>query len=122
MSEGIGRQPQYDVFADEFLEHARDGFFNWLRHGGSYFGVRVIEETWRRGWQVRHWLAPLERTCEEIAEAGFLIERLTEPRPLPEAAVVDPDRHELFVREPQGFVAFRLRPWGGQWTTTGTDP
>ncbi len=243
MTERIGRQPQYDVFADQFLEHARDGFFNayydrpaclallgdvtgkrvldgacgpglyaaelvargaqvvgfdqsprmveisrervpdgdfrvhdladpigwlpdasfdlvllalafehvddrvaalrelrrvlrpdgvlvmsrthptgdWLRHGGSYFDARVIEETWRRGWQVRHWLAPLERTCEEIAAAGFLIERLTEPRPLPEAAAVDPDRYELFVREPQGFMAFRLRPWGGLCTTTGTD-
>jgi SAM-dependent methyltransferase len=24
----VGREPQYDVFADEFLEHAEDGFFN----------------------------------------------------------------------------------------------
>lgn len=94
---------------------------DWLKHGGSYFDVRVIEETWARGWHVRHWLAPLERTCEEIAEAGFLIERLTEPRPLPEAAAVDPEQYELIAREPQGFIAFRLRPWGGQWTTTGTD-
>jgi len=25
---GVGREPQYDVFADEFLGHARDGFYN----------------------------------------------------------------------------------------------
>ena len=28
MGDEVGRQPQYDVFADEFLEHAEDGFFN----------------------------------------------------------------------------------------------
>jgi hypothetical protein len=24
----VGSDPQYDVFADEFLDHARDGFYN----------------------------------------------------------------------------------------------
>jgi len=28
VSDLVGRQPQYEAFADEFLEHARDGFFN----------------------------------------------------------------------------------------------
>lgn len=86
---------------------------DWLRHGGSYFDTRVIEETWSRGWQVRYWLAPLERTCQEIFEAGFLIERLTEPRPLAAAAEVDPAEYELLRREPRGFMAFRLRPSAG---------
>src|ERR1700691_3037795 len=31
---------------------------DWLGHGGSYFDVRVIEETWSKGWNVRYWLAP----------------------------------------------------------------
>jgi SAM-dependent methyltransferase len=83
---------------------------DWLRHGGNYFDVRVISETWVRGWQVRYWLAPLEVTCEEIAAAGFLIERLLEPRPTPEAAGVDPEDYERLCREPTGFLAFRLRP------------
>ena len=51
---------------------------DWLRHGGSYFEVRTIEETWSKGWRVRYWLAPLETTCEEIFAAGFVIERLLE--------------------------------------------
>ena len=63
---------------------------DWLRHGGSYFDVRVIHETWSTGWQVQYWLAPLQTTCEEIFRAGFLIERLLEPRPVPEAAAIDP--------------------------------
>jgi ubiquinone/menaquinone biosynthesis C-methylase UbiE len=83
---------------------------DWLRHGGNYFDVRTIEETWSRGWTVRYWLAPLERTCEEIFAAGFLIERLTEPRPVPEAAAINPREYERLAREPRGFIAFRLRP------------
>jgi SAM-dependent methyltransferase len=56
---------------------------DWLRHGGSYFETRPIEETWHQGWQVRYWVMSLETACEEIYQAGFLIERLTEPRPVP---------------------------------------
>jgi ubiquinone/menaquinone biosynthesis C-methylase UbiE len=26
--DGVGRNPQYEVFADEFLEHGRDGLYN----------------------------------------------------------------------------------------------
>jgi SAM-dependent methyltransferase len=81
---------------------------DWLRHGGSYFDSRVIAETWSKGWQLRYWLAPLERTCEEIFAAGFLIERLWEPRPQPEAAAIDGPEYELLSREPRGFMAFRL--------------
>ena len=83
---------------------------DWLRHGGSYFEVRTVEETWSKGWSMRYWLAPLEATCEEIYSAGFVIERLTEPRPVPEAAAIDPERYDRLCREPTGFIAFRLRP------------
>jgi SAM-dependent methyltransferase len=61
---------------------------------------------------LRPWLAPLETTCAEFAEAGFLIERLLEPRPLPGGAAVDPARYHRLISEPTGFIAFRLRPSG----------
>jgi len=83
---------------------------DWLRHGGSYFDARVIEETWSRGWRLRYWLAPLEQTCEELHEAGFLIERLLEPRPTAEAAEIDRDDYERLTREPTGFLAIRAVP------------
>jgi SAM-dependent methyltransferase len=83
---------------------------DWLRNGGNYFDVRLIEETWSKGWQLRYWLAPLERTCEELFDAGFVIERLLEPRPRPEAAQIDPDEYERLHREPRGFLAIRARP------------
>nr|WP_298993256.1 class I SAM-dependent methyltransferase [uncultured Pseudokineococcus sp.] len=88
---------------------------DWMRHGGSYFEVRVIEETWSKGWQLRYWLAPLEQTCEELHAAGFLIERLVEPRPAPEAADLRPEDYARLHREPTGFLAIRAvaRPHPG---------
>jgi SAM-dependent methyltransferase len=83
---------------------------DWLRHGGNYFDVRVIDEVWSRGWRVRYWLAPLERTCEELHEAGFLIERLLEPRPTEDAAEIDREAYERLTREPTGFLAIRAVP------------
>jgi SAM-dependent methyltransferase len=82
---------------------------DWLRKGGSYFDRRVVEETWHRGWHVRYWLMPLQDSCAEFAEAGFLIERLVEPRPAASGQAVDPEDFDKLQREP-GFLAFRLIP------------
>ena len=82
---------------------------DWLAHGGSYFETRIIEETWSKGWHLRYWLSPLERTCEEVGQSGFLIERLLEPRPTAEAAALNADEYERLQREP-GFMTFRLVP------------
>jgi hypothetical protein len=75
---------------------------DWLRHGASYFDVRLIHETWSKRWQVHYWLAPLETTCEEIFQAAFLIERLLEPRPAPEAAALDPKTTSSSPASPEG--------------------
>ncbi|GAB3572336.1 class I SAM-dependent methyltransferase [Amycolatopsis endophytica] len=83
---------------------------DWLRHGGNYFQPRVVEEVWSRGWHLRFWLTPLEQTCDELRTAGFLIERLTEPRPVPEAAAQDPARYGRLSTEPTGFLAIRAVP------------
>lgn len=80
---------------------------DWRGHGGSYFTREVIEETWRGDWQLRYWRQPLESWCAEFAEAGFVIERLVEPRPVPAMAERYPEEHERLAREP-GFIAFRL--------------
>ncbi len=82
---------------------------DWIAKGGSYFSTRVVDETWSRGWRVRYWCAPLEKTCEEVYEAGFLIERLIEPRPTSEAARIDRDDYERLQIAP-GFLALRLVP------------
>jgi SAM-dependent methyltransferase len=82
---------------------------DWLRLGGNYFETRVIEEVWSKGWHVRYWLTSLESTCEEVAEAGFLIERLVEPRPIDSGHAKDPEDFARLHREP-GFLAMRLVP------------
>ncbi len=83
---------------------------DWIRHGGNYFDVRVIEEVWSAGWRVRYWLAPLEQTCAELRAAGFLIEALVEPRPTPAAAGIDPERYARLSTEPTGFLAIKAIP------------
>jgi hypothetical protein len=60
--------------------------------------------------RVRFWVEPLEATCATIANAGFVIERLAEPRPRPEGATVAPGLYEKLSTGPHGFLAFRLRP------------
>jgi SAM-dependent methyltransferase len=193
VAEFVGRIPQYEAFADEFLDHAEDGFSNahydrpaclallgdvqgkqvldaacgpglyaavlvgrgarvtgfdasarmvkiavgrvpsgqfrvhdlgdpldWLPDASvdavlfalavEYIDARVISEVWSRGWQVRYWLNPLEQTCEELYDAGFLIERLWEPRPLPSGASLEPEEYARLHREPRGFLAIRVVP------------
>ncbi|WP_132878300.1 class I SAM-dependent methyltransferase [Tamaricihabitans halophyticus] len=82
----------------------------WLRHGGNYFEPRVVEEVWSMGWRVRQWLAPLEQTCAELSAAGFLLERLREPRPRPESAELYPEAYARLTQEPAGFLAIRAIP------------
>lgn len=80
---------------------------DWLRTGGSYFTIEPIEETWSRGWSVRYWRLPLTTTCAEFAQAGFLIERLVEPRPAPGMVERFPADYDKLNREP-GFISFRF--------------
>lgn len=81
---------------------------DWIRLGGSYFQQEAIEEDWHEGqWHVRYWRQPLQQTCDEFAEAGFLIERLVEPRPHPDMSARYPEDHARLTRDP-GFIAFRL--------------
>lgn len=82
---------------------------DWLRNGGSYYETRVLEETWSKGWRVRYWLAPLQASCDEFAEAGFVIERIVEPLPTSAARDIDALAYERLQREPN-FLAFRLIP------------
>jgi hypothetical protein len=48
---------------------------------------------------------------EEFAAAGFLIERLIEPRPVPAMEASHPETFEKLSREP-GFILFKLRKDG----------
>jgi SAM-dependent methyltransferase len=85
---------------------------DWLRHGGDYFETRIVEEVWTgtpSAWPMHFWIEPLERTLATITDAGFLVERLVEPRPVPAAHDVDPGRYERYSAQPF-FIAFRCIP------------
>jgi len=82
---------------------------DWVRLGGSYFTVEPIEEDWHEGrWHVRYWRLPLARTGDEFTQAGFLIDRIVEPLPVPEMADRFPEYYEKLTREP-AFIVFALR-------------
>lgn len=82
---------------------------DWLWSGGGYFDVADLDEEWNDGWKVRYRRQPLSAWCDELADAGFLIERVVEPRPAPEMAATFPDIHDRLVREP-AFLALSLVP------------
>lgn len=54
---------------------------DWHQLGGSYSTDEMVDDTWNDGWKVRFRRAPLTTWCAEFREAGFLIDRLVEPRP-----------------------------------------
>ena len=60
----VGREPQYDVFADEFLDHAESGFFNayydrpaCLALLGDVAGKRVLDAACGRACTPGSWSA-----------------------------------------------------------------
>ncbi len=82
---------------------------DWARLGGSYFTTEPVEGSLNpdEDWPVRAWRRPLTEVCGEFREAGFLIEELVEPRPVPEMAERFPDDHARLEQSP-AFIAFRL--------------
>ncbi len=73
-----------------------------------------MTETWFEGAgaiEVTFWRRPLQAMTEAISSAGFLIERVVEPQPLPEFADPDPVAYERLRTRPT-FLFFRLRATG----------
>jgi SAM-dependent methyltransferase len=130
----VARDPQYEKFADAFLEHAADGFYNayvdrpaCLGLLGEVRGKHVLDAACGPGLYAAELAASGARVtgfdqsprmvslCRERVPAGEfrvhdLADPLTEPRPLPAAAVVDPVHFERISTTPRGFMAFRLLP------------
>ena len=99
MDGGVGREPQYDAFADQFLEHAQGGFFNayydrpaCLALLGDVAGKRVLDaacgpglyaaELVRRGAQVvgfDHSPRMVEICRARVGQGEFLVHDLGDP-------------------------------------------
>ena len=84
---------------------------DWLSKGGSYFD-RVLEtDIWNSPggpYEVRFWREPLSDLCAGATDAGFVLERLDEPRPAPSMRERYPEDFATLEREP-GFLVLRLR-------------
>ncbi|MEU2791827.1 class I SAM-dependent methyltransferase [Streptomyces sp. NPDC007100] len=81
----------------------------WLYHGGSYFdGTWVDAKLPDPSMTIRYQRMTLQALMDEWLSAGFVLERLVEPRPLPRLRETDEARYEKLCREPS-FLAVRLR-------------
>ncbi len=80
------------------------------RHLTHYFETEIIGCTWRgfgKPVEVRSYRRPLAALLNAVADAGFTIERVVEPRPTEEFKAADPDDYVKLVEWP-GFLCFRL--------------
>jgi SAM-dependent methyltransferase len=84
---------------------------DWQLHSPEdYFAVKRITETWRKGgrsFPVTFWRRPLTAMTAAISDAGFVIDRLVEPPPLPELRARDPRDYDKISTGPR-FLFFRL--------------
>ncbi|HET7459633.1 MAG TPA: class I SAM-dependent methyltransferase [Longimicrobium sp.] len=87
---------------------AADGYR--LKEGESYFDVVQEEDHWKRIGTVRFYRRPLTAISGALADAGFGIERIIEPRPTEAFRAAKPDAYERLMRQPE-FLLVRARPW-----------
>lgn len=82
---------------------------DWEHSPDDYFAVKRVTEVWRkldRDFEVTFWRRPLTAMTEAISSSGLVIERLIEPRPVPELRERDPDAYEDITTRPR-FLFFR---------------
>lgn len=83
---------------------------DWEHSPDDYFAVKRVTELWRkvdRDFEVTFWRRPLTAMTEAISSSGLVIERLIEPRPVPELRERDPEAYEEITTKPR-FLFFRL--------------
>jgi SAM-dependent methyltransferase len=79
---------------------------------GDYFATELLRDQWTfngRTFEVEFWRRPLTDMVSAVQRAGFRIDRLVEPAPLPECEERDPQTWTLLTTKPK-FLFFRLRP------------
>ena len=74
---------------------------------GDYFKMELIEEKWSIG-KVRYYRRPLTQMIEALAETGFVVERILEPRPTVDFQELDPEGYDILSKNPW-FIVIRAR-------------
>jgi GrpB-like predicted nucleotidyltransferase (UPF0157 family)/SAM-dependent methyltransferase len=72
----------------------------------DYFRLELLEDEFPPGQRVRFYRRPLSWTFGAVRAAGFAVDRLVEPMPVPEAADADPKWAENLRKKPR-FLYFR---------------
>jgi GrpB-like predicted nucleotidyltransferase (UPF0157 family)/ubiquinone/menaquinone biosynthesis C-methylase UbiE len=76
----------------------------------DYFRTELVTDEWEiagRLQQVRFYRRPLSRTFAMLKRAGFVVDEIAEPMPLPEAETSHPRAYESLTTTPR-FLYFRL--------------
>lgn len=82
---------------------------DWQHFGGSYFSEAWVDLHLREGLPPIHFQrSTVEGFIGELLDAGFTLERLVEPRPVPELEAIDPEAFAKLNARPS-FLAARLR-------------
>ncbi|TQJ46999.1 class I SAM-dependent methyltransferase [Streptomyces sp. NBC_00080] len=81
---------------------------DWQYRGGSYFTEDRVTLPFGNGHALSYRRMTLETFLGELLRAGYVLERLVEPRATEEARAVDSRRYEKTHRTPT-FLAVRLR-------------
>jgi SAM-dependent methyltransferase len=82
--------------------HPADEFYR-LHPNGSYFAVEPVSYEWRSFGPpvvVPYYRRSLQAMVEPLLGAGFVLERLLEPRPVPQFQEVDPSGYAKLMRRP----------------------
>lgn len=77
---------------------------------GTYFDTELVSDTWRKGdiEVVQHfWRRPLGAIIDACRDAGFMLDRVAESRPSPEALAAYPEELGLLASEPS-FIVYRF--------------
>jgi len=74
----------------------------------AYFETELVEESWKDVGQVRFYRRPLSAIFDALAAAGFLTERIVEPRPTAALRDAAPDAYERLLQRP-AFLLVRAR-------------
>jgi SAM-dependent methyltransferase len=75
-----------------------------------YLDVELLDDEWDGVGTVRFYRRPLSRIVNDLADAGFAIERMEEPLPTETFRQRKPEAYEQLLRQPQ-FLLIRARPW-----------
>ena len=75
-----------------------------------YLDVELTHDTWDGVGTVRFYRRPLSRIINDVADAGFAIERMVEPLPTDAFREQKPESYERLLRQPE-FLIILARPW-----------